>query len=321
MSTSGTISVASIQAREALYGAIEGGGTKFVCAIAEAPDRIVARVAVPTSDPRTTLAECVRFFVAAERAHGPIAAFGFGCFGPIELSPASSDFGRLLATPKAGWSGADVVAQLRAAFGAPIALDTDVGAAALAEWQLGAGRGTGSLAYVTVGTGIGGAVAPQDRARRRLMHAELGHLPAARHPQDAGFAGVCPFHGSCIEGLASGPAIRARWGAELETLPAEHFGHRVVASYLGQLAASIALLESPEGIVFGGGVMSNGALLPLVSAAMLEYLNGYLAPLRDAERAASYLRAPALGRDSGIVGAILLAMQARRESAAANAAR
>jgi fructokinase len=206
MSTSGTISVASIQGRKALYGAIEGGGTRFVCAVAEAPDRILARVAVPTTDPRTTLTECARFFMAAESSHGPIAAFGLGCFGPIELSPDATDFGRLLATPKPGWSGADVLAPLRSAFAAPMALDTDVGAAALAEWRIGAGGGTASLAYVTVGTGIGGAVAPQDRTRRRLMHAELGHLPAVRDPRDAGFAGVCPFHGSCIEGLASGLA-------------------------------------------------------------------------------------------------------------------
>lgn len=307
------MSVASTEAREALYGAIEGGGTKFVCAVAEAPDRILDRVAVPTVDARATLAECVSFFVAAEKARGPIAAFGFGCFGPIELRPGASDFGKLLATPKPGWSGTDVLAPLRAAFTAPIALDTDVGAAALAEWRLGAGRDAGSLAYVTVGTGIGGAVAPADRTRRRLMHAEMGHLPAARDPRDAGFSGVCPFHRDCIEGLASGPAIRARWGCDLEALPAEHAGRSVIAGYLGQLAASIALLESVERIVLGGGVMSNGALLPLVSAAMLEYLNGYFPPLADAERAAGYFRAPELGRDSGIVGAILLAAQAHRE--------
>lgn len=302
----------SIRAHTALYGAIEGGGTKFVCAIAEAPDRILDRITVPTADPRETLAACVSFFAAAKNARGPIAAFGFGCFGPIELSPDASSFGRLLATPKPGWSGTDVLAPLRSAFGSPVALDTDVGAAALAEWRLGAGRDVGSLAYVTVGTGIGGAVTPQDRTRRRLMHAELGHLPAARDPRDAGFAGVCPFHRSCIEGLASGPAIRARWGCDLDALPTDHAGRRIIAGYLGQLAASIALVESAERIVFGGGVMADGALLPLVSAAMLEYLNGYFAPLRDAERAANYLRTPALGRDSGLVGAVLLAMQAHR---------
>jgi fructokinase len=307
--------MASTEGRKALYGAIEGGGTKFVCAVAEAPDRILERATVPTTDAGATLAECVDFFVAAENARGPIAAFGFGCFGPIELAPSASGFGRLLTTPKPGWAGTDLLAPLRAAFAAPIALDTDVGAAALAEWRLGAGRGAGSLAYVTVGTGIGGAVAPRDPAGSRLMHAEMGHLPAARDPRDAGFPGVCPFHRDCIEGLASGSAIRARWGSDLEALPADHAGRFVVARYLGQLAASIALLTSVECIVFGGGVMANGALLPLVSTAMLEYLNGYLPPLSDPERAAAYLRAPGLGKDSGIVGAILLATQARGDGA------
>ena len=306
--------MASTRARRALYGAIAGGGTKFVCAVAESPDRILDRVAVPTADARATLAQCVDFFVAAENTRGPIAAFGFGCFGPIELRPNSSNFGRLLTPPKQGWAGTDVLAPLRSAFVAPIALVTDVGAAALGEWRLGAGRGAASLAYVTVGTGIGGAVAPQDRARRRLMHAEMGHLPAVRDPRDDGFAGVCPFHGDCIEGLASGLAIRARWGRDLEALPVDHDGRRVIAGYLGQLAASIALLESPECIVFGGGVMANGALLPLVSAAMHEYLNGYLPPLAGLERAAGYLRGPGLGGDSGIVGAILLAMQTAETS-------
>lgn len=305
--------MASTRAQKRLYGAIEGGGTKFVCAVAEAHDRILDRVAVPTSDPHTTLAECVQYFTAAETTHGPIAAFGFGCFGPIELKLESPGFGRLLATPKPGWSGIDVLAPLRSKFAAPIALDVDVGAAALAEWRLGAGRGARSLAYVTVGTGIGGAVVPRDRAGR-LMHAEMGHLPATRDPRDAKFAGVCPFHGGCIEGLASGPAIRARWGSDLAALPPDHVGRSIIAGYLGQLAASIALVESVERIVFGGGVMASGELVPLVSAAMLEYLNGYLPPLADRERAESYLRAPALGQDSGIVGAILLAMQIGRES-------
>lgn len=269
---------------------------------------------MPTSDPHTTLAECVQYFAAAETTHGPIAAFGFGCFGPIELALEAPGFGQLLATPKPGWSGIDVLAPLRSKFAAPIALDVDVGVAALAEWRLGAGRGARSLAYVTVGTGIGGAVVPQDRARGRLMHAEMGHLPTARDPRDAGFAGVCPFHGGCIEGLASGPAIRARWGSDLAALPADHAGRSIIAGYLGQLAASIALFESVERIVFGGGVMANGELVPLVTAAMLDYLNGYLPALADRGRAEGYVCTPALGRDSGIVGAVLLAAQASRET-------
>lgn len=297
-----------------LYGAIEGGGTKFVCAIAQAPDRIVERVSVATTDAPGTLGECVRFFAAAQRKHGPILAFGVGCFGPIEVRKEAVDVGRMMATPKPGWTGANVLEPLRSAFGVPIALDTDVGAAALAEWRLGAGRGVGSLAYVTVGTGIGGSVVPQDPLVPRLMHAEMGHLPVRRDARDADFAGVCPFHRDCLEGLASGPAIRARWGRMLAELPPDHIGRSVIAGYLGQLAASIALLLSVERIVLGGGVMTSGDLLPLVRAAAFDYLNGYLEPLNDPLRVADYLCTPALGNDAGVVGALLLAQSAAKSA-------
>jgi fructokinase len=299
-----------------LYGAIEGGGTKFVCALGSAPDRILERTHVQTTDPGATMAECVRFFVAGERTHGPIAAFGFGCFGPIELKRGADDYGRMRSTPKPGWSGANVLEPLRAAFGAPIELDTDVGAAALGEWRLGAGRGVGSLAYVTVGTGVGGAIVPLEPSGQRLMHAEMGHLPVRRDARDPDFPGVCPFHGDCLEGLASGPAIRARWGATLDELPAEHAANTVIAGYLGQLAAAIALFAAVERIVFGGGVMSSGRLLPLVRSAALDYLNRYIEPLNDPVRAADYVCAPALGTDSGIAGALVLAMRAASRAAA-----
>jgi fructokinase len=293
-----------------LYGAIEGGGTKFVCAVALSPDRCLERATIPTTDARTTLAECVRFFAAAERKHWPIAAFGFGCFGPIVLRRGAADLGRLMATPKPGWSGANVLEPLRSAFGVPIALATDVGAAALAELRLGAGRDVGSLAYITVGTGIGGAVAPQAPAVPRLLHAEMGHLPVRRDARDLGFEGICSFHRDCLEGLASGPAIRARWGAPLDELPAEHVAHAVIGGYLGQLTASIALLISPERVVFGGGVMTSGTLLKPIRTTALECLNGYLEPLADAARMARYVCTPALGQDAGITGALLLALGA-----------
>ena len=295
-----------------LYGGIEGGGSKFVCAVATSPDGLLESATVPTRDVGTTLAACVQFFEAAEQRHGPIDAFGFACFGPLELRPDASDFGRMLSTPKQGWSGAALLEPLRSAFDVPVALDTDVGAAALAEWRLGAGTSVGSLAYVTVGTGIGGAVVPLDPSATRLMHAEMGHLLVRRDPRDLEFAGVCPFHGDCLEGLASGPAIRARWGPTLDALATDHVGSAVIAGYLGQLAASIALITSVERIVFGGGVMSGADLLPRVRAAALEYLNGYLAPLQNVERATAYICAPALGADAGILGSLLLAMRARK---------
>ncbi len=296
-----------------VYGGIEGGGTKFVCAVGHSPVELVDSISIPTTDPRTTLAECVRFFARANDVHGSIAALGFGCFGPIELRRDSDRYGRMLATPKAGWSGANLLEPLRAAFGVPIAFDTDVAAAAEAEWRMGAGQGLGSLAYVTVGTGIGGAVAPRGGAPRRLMHAEMGHVPVRRDPRDRDFPGVCPFHGDCIEGLASGTAIHARWGCALDALPRGHDGPSVVAGYLGQLAAAIALMLSVERIVFGGGVMAYGPLLALVRTAALRCLNGYVEVLKAPGDMAGYVCTPALGSRAGIAGALLLAQSARAQ--------
>ena len=249
----------------------------------------------------------------ARQRPGPITALGVGCFGPLGLRPGSAEYGRLLDTPKRGWAGAAIVEPLSTALHVPVALDTDVGAAALGEWRLGAGRGLGSLAYVTVGTGIGAAMAPVDGRAGRLLHPEMGHLPARRDPRDLQFAGACPFHGDCVEGLASGIAIRARWGSELQSLPAGHEGRDIIAGYLGQLAASIVLVWSVERIAFGGGVMSDAALLPRVRAATHACLNGYLPPLKERESLDHYLVAPALGSQSAIAGALLMAQQMDEE--------
>jgi fructokinase len=300
-----------------LVGAIEGGGTKFVCAVGESPRSIRERATVPTTDAGTTLEECLRFFRASAARHGPIAALGIGCFGPLQLRVDAHDYGCLLPTPKPGWSGVSVVALFREALNVPVALDTDVGAAAYGELAAGAGQGFGSLAYVTVGTGIGGAVEPGIPGSR-AMHAEMGHLAIRRDPRDAQFAGICPFHGDCLEGLASGPAIRARWGSDLSALPADHAGRAIVAGYIAQLAAAIALLHAPEVLVLGGGVMSDGTLLPQVQDLALASLGGYLPHLRDPASMRSFIRAPALGTGSAITGAMLMALAAissRRDSA------
>lgn len=289
-----------------LYGAIEGGGTKFVCAVGASPQQEHERVVIPTSDPQSTLGACAEFFAGAERKFGAMQALGFACFGPLDLRNDSPTFGHMLATPKPSWSGVDLLAPLRSRFAAPIAIDTDVAAAALAEWRMGAGRGFGSVAYVTVGTGIGADVAPRDRSAGRLMHAEMGHIGVRRDPRDE-FPGVCPFHGDCLEGLASGPSIYKRWGRELGELPPEHVAWPIIGGYLGQLAATMALVLSVERIIFGGGVMANGALLPHVRAAAAASLNGYLQPLARAGALDDYITAPLLGSRAGISGALLLA--------------
>ena len=298
---------AATAAASLLVGAIEGGGTKFNCAVGYSPTHVLESVTIPTTDAATTLAACIRFFRNVADKHGRVAALGVACFGPLQMRRDAADFGCLLSTPKAGWSRADVVSPLTRALEVPVVLDTDVGAAATAEWRLGAGRGLASLAYVTVGTGIGGAVVPEIQAAQRMTHAEMGHILVRRDARDGDFAGVCPFHGDCLEGLASGPAIRARWGCDLSSLPHGHFGRTIVAGYLGQLATSIVLLHAVDRIVMGGGVMSDGSLLPLVRDAMHQNLNGYVQPLIHPEIASGYLSLPALGSGSAIAGALLQA--------------
>ncbi len=295
-----------------LYGAIEGGGTKFVCAVGTSPADVHDSVVLPTSSATATLAACVEFFSTTERKFGRIDAFGFGCFGPIDLRSHQPGYGRMMATPKQGWSRVDLLEPLRARFDAPILLDTDVGAASLAEWRMGAGRGLGSIAYVTVGTGIGGGVAPNDLATRRLMHAEMGHIFVRRDARDKDFPGVCPFHGDCLEGLASGPSVQARWRCQLDALPPHHEAWSIIGGYLGQLAASAALMLSVERVIFGGGVMANGLLLPHIRAATANSLKGYLEPLSQPGVLEQYIRTPELGTAAGITGAFLLAEQAAR---------
>lgn len=296
-----------------LYGAIEGGGTKFVCAVGTSAADVLDTVVLPTSSPMPTLDACVDFFMAAERRFGAIGAFGFACFGPIDLRIHEPTHGHMLATPKPGWSRVDLLAPLRARFTAPIAIDTDVAAAALAEQRLGAGRGLGSVAYVTVGTGIGGGLAPND-ANRRLLHPEMGHIFVRREPRDKEFEGVCPFHGDCLEGLASGPAILGRWGRQLDALPPHHEAWSIIGSYLGQLAASIALMISVERVIFGGGVMANGQLLPHIKSAAANMLQGYLEPLSQPGALDRYIVTPELGTRAGIAGAFLLAEMAGSRS-------
>jgi fructokinase len=295
---------------EPLLGAIEGGGTKFLCAVGYSPERILEQTVIPTREPHATLQAALDFFGVAQDKHGVVQGFGIASFGPVDLRHASPTFGRIMATPKPGWTGTDLLGALRDRFRVPAAIDTDTGAAALAELRLGAGRDVGSVAYVTVGTGIGGGYAPEARDSPRLLHPEVGHLRVQRDPRDMDFKGICPFHGDCLEGLASGPAIVARWGAQMGALESTHPARSIIGNYLGQLAASIALMVSPERVILGGGVMSGGHLLPHIRNTARELLNGYIGPLNDTGALERYISAPGLGDRAGISGAMLLAAQA-----------
>lgn len=294
-----------------LYGAIEAGGSKIVCAAGYSPTEIPddARALIPTAAPGPTLAAVVEFFESIERKHGTLAGIGIAAFGPIDLDRRSATWGRLLATPKPGWSGVNIAAPLER-FGCPVAIDTDVNAAALAEATLGAGAGLGSLAYVTVGTGIGGGLILGGQTVKGLLHPEMGHIRVQRDSRDAGFDGVCPFHGDCLEGLASGPAVAARWQMRAEDLPQQHPGREILGGYLGQLAATIALMVSCERIVFGGGVVTGGGLLPCIRRSASRWLAGYLPIEARPGGFDGYIAAPGLGGCAGTAGALLLAMQA-----------
>jgi len=298
---------ASPEMGSVLLGAIEAGGTKFQCAVSRGVDDVVAAERFATTTPSQTFAQVMEFFEASQKRHGPLSAFGIASFGPVDLDSRSPTYGHILATPKPGWGNYDLRARLLERFAKPIFLDTDVNAAALAEWQQDAHSGTRSLAYVTVGTGIGGGAVFDGNTLHGLWHTEMGHIRVQRHPADLGFAGVCPFHRDCLEGLASGPAIVARWNKPMSALVRDQQACSIIGSYLGQMASTMALMLAPEKIVFGGGVMSAGALLPYIRQSTKEQLAGYLTHARLAGTLEDFITAPALEDRSGIRGAILLA--------------
>ena len=295
-----------------VFGGVEAGGTKFVCLVGHGPDGVVSEERIATTTPAETLDHVVTFFRRAQERNGPCEAFGIAAFGPLDLDPASPTWGRLTRTPKPGWGGIDLVAPLREAFGKPVAIDTDVDGAGLAETLWGAGRGADCVVYITVGTGIGGGTIYRGAPLHGASHAEMGHIRVPRHPEDARFVGVCPFHGDCIEGLASGPAVLARWGAPAEALAADHVAWDVLGFYLGHLCATATMLLSPHVLVMGGGVMKNPPLLPAVRAWTKRLLAGYLQSPRLDGALESYIVPPVLGDRAGGLGALALAAAARR---------
>jgi fructokinase len=292
-----------------LLGGIEAGGTKFVCTVGTGIDDVRAETRILTTTPADTLAAVVRFFEDAARAHGPLAAIGVGAFGPIDLHQSSPTFGCITTTPKPGWAGTDIAGTLRRALGVPVAFDTDVNAAALGEWRHGAARGLDTFVYLTVGTGIGGGGLVGGRLLHGLVHPEMGHLRVPHDPAADPFPGVCPFHGDCLEGLASGPAMAARWGAPAETFDADHPAWALEARYLALALHNIVCTLSPQRIVIGGGVMAQPALLPRVRAELTALLNGYVQAPAVIEQMAAYVVAPVLGGRAGVAGALVLAAQ------------
>ena len=297
-----------------LIAGVELGGTKSVAILARGTE-ILDRLRVPTTDPTTTLHAMSEQLATWRTEVGPFAAIGIGSFGPIGADSKRADFGQVTTTPKPGWRNTDVRGHFAQRFDVPIAFDSDVAGAALAEGRWGASRGCSVHVYLTVGTGIGGGVVVDGEPLHGLVHPEVGHLRVRRRPDDT-FGGSCPFHGDCIEGLASGPAIAARAGGAAEQLGPEHPVWLDVAAELAELMAMLVLTVSPERIVIGGGVTGGKAfLLDLVRADTATFLAGYVAGLDEAAIRA-LIQLPELGDDAGPLGTIALGLRALGEPVA-----
>ena len=289
-----------------LYGGIEGGGTKFACIVARNLQEIVAETRFPTATPGKTMERVIDFFLP----YAPdLAAIGFSSFGPLDLNPASSTFGHVTATPKPGWSNADILSPIHQAFKLPVAFELDVNAAAYGEWYwVEENCACNPLVYFTIGTGIGAGIVVNGRLVHGLVHPEAGHMRIPHDPLRDPFPGSCPFHGDCFEGLASGPAISARWNTSGEDLPENHPAWELETEYIAQAMANVICLLSPQRIILGGGVMQQDHLLPKIHHRVQEILNDYIASPVITKNIDTLIVPPALGNRSGALGSIALAI-------------
>lgn len=282
---------------EPLYGLLEAGGTKFVLGVATGRDEIRATTRIPTTSPAETIGATLEWFAT----QGQLTHIGIATFGPVGLDQSSPDWGHILETPKPGWSGTDLVGPMQKRFTCPVAIDTDVNAVALAESIWGAGQGQHSVIYFTVGTGIGGGAVIGDRILQGQSHPEMGHMRVPRHRDDVNFSGVCPFHGDCLEGLASGPAIIARWGHSLSDLPDTHPAHEIIAFYLAQASVTMQAIFEPGRIIFGGGVMHTPDLIERVRGQASQLAAGYFR-----SKSEEVIFGASLGVNAGLLGALSL---------------
>ena len=295
--------------------AIEAGGTKFVLGLYKAeasgstqPEQL-AKASIPTTTPSETLARAGDFFSeAAKRAGQPIDVFGIGSFGPVELKPQSPEWGHITATPKPHWAGTDIAGYYHERFNVPVAFDTDVNAAAYAEFLWGRAQGLSDFVYITVGTGIGGGIFSGGNLVHGLSHPELGHIRIAREPDDP-FPGTCPFHRDCLEGLASGPAMAARWNADPVAIPEGHAAWELEARYLARAIAAYVLVLSPEIVLMGGGVGMRPGLAERVCDLVGEELSGYIPALARPGKLSGYVSRPRLGSEAGLLGAAALGLR------------
>ncbi len=297
-----------------LIGGIEGGGTKFVCAISDEHLNILEEGVFPTRSPEETLLDIHAFFLEHQRRLGPLAAYGVGSFGPLRQAPGGGAFVGIGNTPKPGWSGFPLRGSLEELLGGPVVLDTDVNCALRAELAIGAARGRRHVVYITVGTGIGGGICVDGRLINGAVHPEIGHMLIPKLKDDQGFEGICPFHGDrCVEGLASGPALAKRLGMPAQACPPDHPIWDLQAAYLAVLCHNLIQTLSPEMIVLGGGVMAQEGLLIKVRRALRDSLAGYCASEATLALSDEVVTAPALQGRAGVLGALMLARGDRHE--------
>jgi fructokinase len=291
-----------------VLGGVEAGGSKWVCAVGSGPDDIRATRVVPTTTPDETIGQVADFFAA----HADVDAVGIGSFGPVDVDPASPTWGFITSTPKPGWADVDVAPRLRAALGVPVGFDTDVNAAAIGERRWGAAAGLDTFCYVTVGTGIGGGGFVNGGLMHGLIHPEIGHMRVPHDRERDPFDGVCPFHGDCLEGLASGQALRARTGVVAGELDDGDPVWELEARYLALGLTNLICTVSPRRVVLGGGVLRRAGLLARVQDAVRVLLGGYLAAPELDAAIGGYIVAPALADRAGVLGALELGRTALR---------
>lgn len=286
-------------------GAIEAGGTKFVVCIGDENGNVIDRASFPTETPEKTMANVFRYFDDKD-----IEALGVGSFGPIDPDKNSPTYGYITTTPKPGWGNYNIMGALQQRYDIPMGFDTDVNGAALGEATFGAAQGLDSALYLTVGTGIGGGAIIGGQLVHGLLHPEMGHMKMIVREDDH-YQGTCPYHGTCLEGLAAGPAIEGRWGIKGSELPEDHKAWDLEAYYLGQACANYILTLSPKKIILGGGVMHQKQLFPMIHKYVQKMLNGYVAKEEiTTDKIKDYIVYPGLADNAGLCGGLALAKQA-----------
>lgn len=289
-----------------MYGGIEAGGTKFVCAVSDEDQTILDRISIPTTQPEETLAAVFDFF-----DQYTLSAMGIGSFGPIGIDEEKENYGYILATPKAGWADYDFLGKMKSHYDIPIFWTTDVNAAAYGEIKKGAAKSKTSCVYLTVGTGIGGGIVVNNKIFSGIGHPEMGHIHVKRHPKDD-YLGACPYHGDCLEGIAAGPSLEARTGIKGQEMPDDHPVWDIQAYYIAQALVNYTLILAPEMFVLGGGVMNQDHLLLKIRQSFQKQMAGYM----ETPELNEYIQRWGLPNESGIIGCLLLAEEAKKTTKA-----